>query len=445
VTEEARPEPGRASRAGEGGHTGRFRELERQAFSALRIPNYRLYFGGQSISLIGTWMQMTAQAWLVLRLTRSSTALGLVAALQTLPVLLLGPYAGVVADRVSKRRLMVVLQSLMGIQALVLGVLTLTGVVRYWEVCVLATLLGFNNTFENPSRQAFVMEMVGRDQVRNAVTLNSVMTNAARAVGPAVAGVLIAVAGEGVCFVLNAASFVAVVASLVAMDRSALRASPPAGREKGQLREGLRYASRTPGIAVPLLMMALVGTLAYEFQVSLPVLAHSTFHSGSEAYGFMTSAMGVGAVVGGLFTAARGRTGLLPMIIASAGFGVAILATGLAPGLEVSLVALLIVGWMSVSFIAIGNSTIQLAAAPNMRGRALALWAVAFLGTTPIGGPLIGWVIAQSNARVGLAVGGISCLVAALGGLLMARRAGQSGRGRGMDLPPTAEKYGVEP
>lgn len=411
------------------------RRVEHETFSALGIPNYRLYFGGQSVSLVGTWMQMTAQSWLVLVLTRSSTDLGLVAALQTLPVLFLGPYGGVVADRIDKRRLMVLLQSAMGAQALVLGALTLLGVVRFWEICLLATILGFNNTFENPSRQAFIMEMVGRDQVRNAVTLNSVMTNAARAIGPAIAGVLIAATGEGVCFVVNAASFVAVVASLLAMDRRALRPSPPAPRQKGQLREGIRYASRTVRIAVPWLMMALVGTLAYEFQVSLPVLAHSTFHGGPKTYGFMTAAMGVGAVVGGLYTAARGRTGLRGMILASTGFGLAILATGFAPVLAVSLIALLFVGWMSVSFIAVGNSTIQLAAAPNMRGRAMALWAVAFQGTTPIGGPLIGWVIAESNARVGLAVGGVACLVAALVGLLVVRHVGPPPGQRGVHLP----------
>ena len=401
--------------------TSWLRGLERQAFSALKVPNYRLYFTGQSISLIGTWMQATAQSWLVLVITHSSTDLGLVVALQTLPVLLLGPYGGVIADRIDKRRLMVVLQSAMGVQALVLGLLSVLGIIHFWELCLLAVVLGVNNTFENPSRQAFVLEMVGRDELRNAVTLNSVMSNAARAVGPAVAGVLIATVGEGVCFLVNAGSFLAVVGSLLAMDRAALRPSPPVLRAKGQLREGFRYAARTPGIAVPLSMMALVGTLAYEFQVSLPVLARSTFHGGSEAYGFMTAAMGVGAVMGGLFTAARGRTGLRPMIIAGACFGLAILLTGFAPILVLACAALLFVGWASVSFIAIGNSTIQLTAEPSMRGRSMALWQVAFQGTTPIGGPVIGWIIAESDPRVGLAVGGVSCLVASLGGALLRR------------------------
>ncbi len=264
--------------------------------------------------------------------------------------------------------------------------------------------------------------MVGKDQLRNAITLNSVTVNAARAVGPAIGGVLIATAGIGICFLLNAASFAAVVTSLLIMDRSALRPSPPAGRASGQLREGLRYAARTPAIAIPLAMMSLVGLLAYEFQVTLPVLAEQTFRGGAEAYGFMTAAMGVGAVIGGLFTAARGRTGLRPMIIASAGFGAAILACALSPFLGLAYAALLFVGWASVSFIAIGNSTIQLSAEPSMRGRAIALWQVAFQGTTPIGGPAIGWIVAAAGPRTGLAVGGASCLVAALGGIALARR-----------------------
>jgi MFS family permease len=398
------------------------RGLGRQTFSSLKIPNYRLYFAGQSISLAGTWMQMTAQAWLVLTLTHSSTDLGLAVALQTLPILLLGPYGGVVADRVDKRRLMIVLQIAMGFQALALGLLTVLGTVRFWEVCLLAVVLGLNNAFENSARQSFVIQMVGKDELRNAITLNSVTVNAARAVGPAIGGILIATVGIGVCFLVNAGSFVAVVTSLLVMDRSALSPSTPTPRARGQLREGLRYAMGVPQIAIPLAMMSLVGLLAYEFQVSLPVLARQTFHGGAEAYGFMTAAMGAGAVIGGLFTAARGRTGLRPMIIASVGLGVAILVTGFAPVLAVVYPALLLVGWASVSFIAIGNSTIQLAAEPTFRGRTIALWQVAFQGTTPAGGPLIGWIIAESDPRIGLAVGGVSCFVAALGGVLLARR-----------------------
>lgn len=393
-----------------------------RTFSALTVPNFRLFFYGQSISLVGTWMQSVAQSWLVYSLTHSSTALGAVVAIQTLPVLVLGPYAGVIADRVDKRRLMVVLQSLMGVQALVLGVLTVAHVVTFWQVCVLALALGFNNTFENPARQSFVLEMVGSENVRNAVSLNSTMVNAARAVGPAVAGIIIAVAGEGVCFFINALSFVAVVYSLVAMDKGTLRPSAPVSRAKGQLREGLRYIAHEPRLAIPLLMMGLVGTLAYEFQVSLPVLAKETFHGGAETYGFLTAFMGAGAVIGGLVTATRGKTGLRALSIAAVVFGVAILVTAVSPVLGVAYGAMALVGWGSVSFLATGNSTLQLGSDPTMRGRVMALWAVAFLGSTPIGGPLIGWVIAQSNARIGLAIGGISCLVAAVLGFVARAR-----------------------
>ncbi|MDA8289761.1 MAG: MFS transporter [Actinomycetota bacterium] len=402
--------------------THRLLAIGRSTFSSLKVPNYRLYFSGQLISLIGTWMQTTAQAWLVLTLTNSPTTLGLVVALQTIPVMLLGPYGGVIADRVDKRRLMVVLQSMMGLQALVLGLLSVFGIVRLWEICVLAVVLGLNNTFEMPARQAFVREMVGKDELRNAITLNSVTANAARAVGPAIAGVLIATAGVGWCFLANAASFVAVVVSLIVMDRAALAPSRPERRARGQLREGLAYAMGTTEIAVPLVMMAVVGTLAYEFQVTLPVLARGTFHGGSEAFGFMTAAMGVGAVVGGLVTAARGRTGLRPMLIACAGFGLAMLLCALSPALPIAYLALLLVGWGSVSFIAIGNSTIQLSSAPNMRGRAIALWQVAFQGTTPIGGPFIGWIIAATGARSGLMVGALSCGVAIAAGAAIGRR-----------------------
>ncbi|MGH8997091.1 MAG: MFS transporter, partial [Acidimicrobiales bacterium] len=388
---------------------GRLRRAGRMTFSALGVPNYRRYFFGQTISLVGTWMQTTAQAWLVLTLTNSATDLGFVIALQTLPILLLGPYGGVIADRVDKRRLMVVLQSLMGIQALVLGLLSITHVIRLWEVCVLAVLLGLNNTFENPARQAFVLEMVGPTDLRNAVTLNSVTVNAARAVGPAVAGVLIATVGVGVCFLANAASFVAVVASLMTMDKSALDPSVPSQRAKGQMREGLSYVRHNRRLAVPLVMMAMVGMLTYEFQVSLPELAKHTFHGSSEAYGFMTAAMGIGAVIGGLWTAARGSTGTRPLVIAAMGFGAVTLLAALAPILPLELIALALVGWGSVSFLALGNSTLQLNSDPSMRGRVMALWAVAFLGSTPIGGPTIGWVIRVSNPRIGLVVGAVTC------------------------------------
>jgi MFS family permease len=400
----------------------RLKGIGRVTFAALAIPNYRRYIAGQSVSLIGTWMQMAAQSWLVLSLTGSATTLGVIVALQTLPVLLLGPYGGVVADRIDKRRLMVILQIAMGVQALILGLLTVTGSVRLWEIGLLAALLGLNNAFENPARQAFMLEMVGGESLRNAVTLNSVLVNVARVIGPAVAGVLIATVGEGPCFLLNAASFAAVVASLVTLDLGAIRPSPPSGREPGQLREGLRYVRRTPELGVPLAMMALAGALAYEFQVTLPVMARQGLHVGATGFGFMTAAMGVGAVVGGLFVANRGRTGLPTLVLAASAFGVVLLLASLAPNLPTELVALALVGGASISFMSTGNSTLQLAAAPNMRGRVMSLWFVAFQGSTPIGGPIVGWVMAQAGARAGLGLGGVTCLLTALLGLLALRR-----------------------
>ncbi len=394
----------------------------RVTFAALAIPNYRRYMAGQSVSLIGTWMQMAAQSWLVLSITGSSTTLGLIVALQTLPVLLLGPYGGVIADRVDKRRLMVILQMAMGLQALILGALTVTGAVRLWEIGALAALLGLNNAFENPARQSFMLELVGPASLRNAVSLNSVLVNLARVLGPAVAGILIATVGEGVCFLINAASFVAVVASLLTLDRGAINPSPPSGREPGQLREGLRYVRRTPELGVPLLMMALAGCLAYEFQVSLPVMARQGLHVGATGFGFMTAAMGVGAVVGGLFVATKGKTGLPTLVTASSAFGIVLLFAALAPSLPVELLALALAGGASISFMSTGNSTLQLGAAPGMRGRVMSLWFVAFQGSTPIGGPIIGWVMGWAGARAGLGVGGVTCLLVALLGLLAARR-----------------------
>jgi MFS family permease len=391
-------------------------------FAALSVPNYRRYYTGQAISLTGTWMQMTAQAWLVLTLTHSSTALGVVIALQTLPVLLLTPYGGVVADRGDKRKIMVALQSAMGVQALILGLLTVTGNVRVWEIGLLALVLGVNNAFENPARQSFMLEMVGSDHLRNAVSLNSVLVNVARTVGPAVAGILIATVGDGICFLANAASFVAVVASLITMDRAALRPSPSAPRTPGQLREGFAYVRRTRELAVPLLMMAAVGCLTYEFQVSLPVMASRGLHAGATGFGFMTAAMGVGAVLGGLGLAARGKTGLLPLVLAAWIFGIAVTLAALAPSLGLELVALALTGAASIAFMATGNSTLQLNAAPSMRGRVMSLWFVAFQGSTPIGGPIIGFVMGVLGARAGLGVGAVTCLLVAAAGLMAWRR-----------------------
>ena len=397
----------------------------RVTFAALAVPNYRLYYGGQAISLIGTWMQMTAQSWLVLTLTHSGAALGAIVALQTIPVLLLAPYGGVIADRVDKRKLMVTLQGAMGVQALVLGLLTITGVVHVWEIGALAFVLGLNNAFENPARQSFMMEMVGADHLRNAVSLNSVLVNVARTIGPAVAGVLIATVGEGVCFLVNSASFVAVVTSLLVMDRAQLHPSTPAARAPGQLREGLRYVRGNQELWIPLLMMGAVGCLTYEFQVSLPVMASRGLHVGAGGFGLMTAAMGIGAVMGGLLMAARGKTGLRPLVLAASVFGVTMAVAAAAPTLGFELAALAFAGGASITFMSTGNSTLQLTAEPEMRGRVMSLWFVAFQGSTPIGGPIVGVTMGLLGARAGLGLGAVTCVVVALAGVVtLARRRG---------------------
>ena len=393
-----------------------------RTFESLSIPNYRKFFAGQAISLAGTWMQSVAMAWLVLQLTGSPTWLGLVIALQTLPILLLGPYAGVLVDRIDKRRLLVGTQSAAALQALLLGVLTVRGDITVAWVLGLSLTLGLVNTLDNPARQSFIREMVRGPLVRNAVTLNSVVVNASRAVGPAIGGVLIATLGVGVCFLVNAASFVAVIIAYLSMDGSSLRPVEPAPRAPRQLRDGLSYVRRTGDLFVPLLMMALVGTLTYEFQVSLPALVTDTFGDGATALGWITAAMGVGAVVGGLVSASRHATGIRPLVVSSAAFGVATALTAIAPTVQAAAASLLLVGAASVWFLSVGNATLQMTAAPQMRGRVMALWAVAFLGTTPIGGPLIGWVAEHSSPRWALAVGSAAALAAAALGAVALRR-----------------------
>ena len=386
----------------------------RRTFSALANRNYRLFFFGQVVSVSGTWMQSVGQAWLVLKLTNSGTALGLVIALQTLPVLLGGLWGGVVADRFNKRRVLVVTQVAAGLLAAALGVLTLTGVVQLWMVAVLAFGLGAVNMVDIPTRQAFVLEMVGREHLVNAISLNSVVMNGARIIGPAIAAVLIGTVGIAPCFLGNAVSYIAVVAALVAIRERDLHRGTPPVRAPGQLLAGFRYVWRTPELRTPLLTMAVVGTFAYEFQVTLPLLARFTFHAGAPGYGAMSSFMGAGAVVGGLVTAAMGRASGRRLAIATAAFGILILGSAVAPSLPVELVLITITGATSIFFAAMANTTIQLATAPQMRGRVMALYSIAFMGSTPIGGPIVGFIGQAVDPRAGLALGGLAALVAAI-------------------------------
>ena len=395
----------------------RLRRSMHGTFRSLRVRNYRLYFTSQLISVSGTWMQTVAQAFLVLHLAppgRSGIALGVVTALQFLPMLLFGTWGGLVADRVDKRRLLYGTQSAAGVLALTLGLLTATGTVRLWQVFLLATLLGFVNMIDNPARQTFVLELVGRNDLPNAVSLNSVVMNSARVIGPAIGGALIAAVGLAVCFEVNAASYVAVIVGLSLMSRRELHATAPVPRAKGQLREGLRYVWRTPGLRQPLVLVAVVGTLAYNFQVVLALLAHFTFHGGAGVYSALTSVMGAGAVAGGLIIATRNRPTVHRLTAIGVLFGCLILGVALSPGLAAALVVIFPMGAASIAFIATANATLQLRADPSMRGRVMALYAIAFLGTTPIGGPLVGWISQAASPRVALAVGGTATVAASL-------------------------------
>lgn len=416
------------------------RTLGERPFASLHNANYRRWFSGQVLSLVGTWMQVAAQSWLVLELTHSSVDLGAVVALQQVPVLVLGGYGGVVADRVDKRRQMILLQCLMGLQALALGLITVFHVVRFWEICALAVALGVNSAFELPSRMSFTYEMVGPDEATNAVALNSVVINCARVVGPAVAGFVIAGVGVGVCFLLNAASFVAVVYALATQDRTTLRAGTPRAQPKGQFREGLRYVRTIRELWVPVVMVALIGALTYEFPVSLPVLASRTLHGDSRTYGFMYASMGLGAVVGGLVSGARRASGIRATSLVSASFGLSMLFAALSPDVLVECVALLLVGAASGAFMVTSAATMQLSAAAEMRGRAMSMWSMAYQGTTPIGAPTIGWVIGEAGARAGLLVGAASCVIGAgIGWLYTPRRSGSSAaRGKRAKAAPEA-------
>ncbi|KJE24629.1 arabinose efflux permease family protein [Frankia torreyi] len=383
-------------------------------FAALRIPNFRRFLTGQVVSLCGTWMQTIALGWLVLSLGASGTALGLVTAAQFLPVLLFGPYGGLIADRTNRRQLLMITQVGSGLAALALGVLDLTGTARLWMVAVAAALIGLCSAVDNPARQSFVQEMVGSDHLPNAITLNSVTVNAARIVGPAIAGVVILAVGTAGCFLINAASFGAVLVALHRMDTSALYERPPVHRAPGQLRAGFAYVRRTPALRIPLIMMLVIGALSYEFQVVLPLVARETFGGNAATYSMMTSAMGAGAVIGGLLVARRRRIGVRPLGVIAGAFGIAFLLAAAAPSIELELAALVLVGGTSVAFISTGNATVQLSADPAMRGRVLALWSVAFLGTTPFGGPIAGWVAQTFGPRAGLLLAAGAALAAAV-------------------------------
>ena len=374
----------------------------RRSVDSLSVPNYRRYFAGQVVSLSGNWMQMVAEIWLVLSLTGSGLAVGMTTALQFLPILLFGAWGGLLADRFPKRRLLMVTQALMAIPALALFGVTVAGVVAPWMVFVLVFVRGTVNAVDNPTRQSFAIEMVGADRVVNAVSLNSVLIHSARLVGPAIAGILIALVGVAPCFAINAVSFGGMIYALWLMEPAQLNTAPRAERERGAIRAAVRYVRQTPELVVPLGLMALVGTFGLNFQVILPLLARFSFDGGAGVYATLVAAMGAGSVIGALATGAHGRTDARLITGAALSFGVLAGLAALMPSiaLEVPMVALL--GASAVTFAAAINSSLQLAVEPEMRGRVMALYSVVFLGSTPIGGPLAGWLSEAYDPRVAL-------------------------------------------
>ena len=381
-----------------------------QMVSSLRQRNYRLFFFGQLVSVAGTWMQSVAQSFLVLDLTHSGTQLGLTSAARFLPMFLFGPIGGVFADRLDRQRVLYVTQTLSGLLAGVFAVTVGTHSIRLWIVYLLALALGFVNVFDNPARQSFISEMVSAEDLPNAVTLNSVAMNMARVFGAALGGVIAAAIGLALCFTCNALSFGAVLVSLAAMRGSELFPAKRVSRQKRQVRQGLRYVRSTPELFIPLLMIAVIGTLAWEFQVTLPLMATKVFHGGAASYGVMASVMGGGAVVGGLISAARARPRARALCLAAIGWGIAILAAAVAPSFALELAALVFVGYGSITFNSLAKTTLQLASRPQMRGRVMALWALAWMGSTPIGGPIVGWAGQAIGARWALVIGGLATL-----------------------------------
>jgi MFS family permease len=382
-------------------------------FAALAVPNFRRYVSGQALSLIGTWVETVAQALLALQLTLSGTILGLTTAARYAPILILSPYAGLLVDRYAKRHVLLATQAGLGLVSAALGVSVLTGAVRLWQVIVLALLFGTLSAVDNPARQAFVQEVVGRDLVRDAVTLNATMVNVARVIGPTVAAVLAATIGIGWCFIVNAVSFGFVIASLLSLDVASLHPVTPAGRGRGQLRAGLRYAAAVPDIARPLLMMALVGTFTFEFETSLPLLAEKTFHGGATTYSWLIGALGAGAVAGGLYAARSGRTGVARLTSAALFYAVAVGLVAAAPAWPAAVAACVLAGVATITFLTTGNATVQLAAEPEYRGRVTALWSMALVGSTAIGAPVIGGLSDVAGPRYALALGAVACLAAA--------------------------------
>ena len=393
-------------------------------FRSLRVRNYRLYAGGQLVSLTGTWMQRVAQDWLVLELTNSGTALGIVTALQFLPSLLFGLWGGLLADRYDKRKLLLATQSGLALVALILGVLDVTGIVQYWQVLVLALALGLVSAIDSPVRQSFVVEMVGPDDLTNAVGLNSTIFNSARILGPAVAGVMITAIGTGWAFVANGISSIAVLTALALMRPAELRPSPAIDRIRGQLRAGLHYVRQRQDLLLTMVLVFVVGTFGLNFQITTALLAKQVFHRSATGYGLLSTALAVGACVGAvLATRRRTRPSLLFLLLAAMAFGLLEILAGSMPGFGATALMLVLVGLAMLTFTTAANSSVQLGVEATMRGRVMALYLMCFLGGTPIGAPIVGWVANTVGPRWGMIGGGLVCMAMAVGmALYLVRR-----------------------
>ncbi|MFF9626282.1 MFS transporter [Streptomyces griseosporeus] len=394
-------------------------------FSSLKIRNYRLFFLGQVVSNTGTWMQRIAQDWLVLSLTGSATAVGFTTALQFLPMLLFGLYGGVLVDRLPKRRTLLFTQSAMAVTGLALAVLTLTGHVQVWHVYLAAFLVGLATVVDNPARQSFVTEMVGRDQLQNAVSLNSANFQSARLVGPAVAGLMITGVGTGWAFLFNGLSFVAPIAGLLLMRARELHVVERAPRGKGQLREGLRYVAGRPELIWTIALVGFVGTFGFNFPVYLSAFADDVFHAGAGSYSLFNTLMAVGSLAGALLAARRGTARMRVLIMAAVTFGLLETIAALAPSLWLFALLMAPIGMFGMTVNVTANTSVQMATDPAMRGRVMALYMMVFMGGSPVGAPIAGWITDAYGVRAGLAVGGaISALAATAIALVLARVGG---------------------
>lgn len=393
-------------------------------FRSLRVRNYRLYASGQLVSLTGTWMQRVAQDWLVLQLTNSGTALGIVTALQFGPSLLLGMWGGVLADRYDKRTLLLITQTSLAATALALGLLDVAGVVQFWHVAALAAVLGVIAAVDTPVRQSFVVEMVGKGDLVNAVGINSTIFNAGRVLGPAIAGVMITAVGTGWAFLANAASSVGVLAALALMRTAELRPAPQLERAPGQLRAGLAYVRGRPDLLLAMALVFVVGTFGLNFQITTALLAKQVFHRDAAGYGLLSTMLALGACAGAVLAARRWRRPSSLFLIGSAAvFGVAEVLSGSMPGFVPTAVVLVPTGVAMLTFTTAANSSVQLGVNPTIRGRVMALYLVCFMGGTPLGAPIVGWAAGAFGPRWGMIGGGLICVVAALGaGLLWGRR-----------------------